>query len=810
MTKFKIHRRQIRLSRIFAVLAVCASLSLTACGGDGVTDGNLSGNSTGNDSDDNSAAGSAQKREWIYVPEVITMEDEYADYERMQLAGDTLCYVSQGGEDGSNTKVICRYSLADRELKSFPIDWAEGGQNWDVGARFFDRDCNVYLTANVYPADYSSMTRFLCKFDSEGNCLFSRDITGQLGGGSSLDRLTVDGQGRLYLFADDGEILLYTGEGEYHGSASCSSSGSPVSVQIKGACDGADGKYYVCVGKGNVDITGENAEGKNGEDIRCTLMEIDFEGGRLSEVAGGLPNIKGICTGKCWGEDSDEREGGSAVQGDSDGQGEHFDGQYDFLLYDEKAVYGFDLAGQKSISGFAGEELLTWLDSDINGYCVTNLYLAEDGRLCATVADWDNEDTAIVMLERTKADQAPQREELVLATVEGESSLAAMAVKLNRGNSQYHLTVKDYESLTDLYNAVLAKEAIDLVDLSGVNVRKLVSQGFFEDLAPYVDQSEAFGPSDFVDGIMDVYTFDNKLVGIPASFTLRTVVGDGAQQELQGGLTLEELLAAAKRHPGALAFDGLTKEEMMRYIMMFNEDTFIDWDTGTCHFDSEVFQAVLEYVNQFPDAVRNVMEETSLPAKIRNGEVLFAIAELNEYRAIQEYAGMFGETAACVGFPTPDGQGGHLLFTGDAYGIVAASGHKEGAWKFIEGFLTQEKSDSYYGNFLTTSFPALKKVLNEKVEEAIERDGQYGSGRFPEQIYQDGSTFQFHALTWEEVNVMLNLVPDAKPYFDVEGDEIIQIISEEASGYYSGQRGAGDVAALIQNRVQLYVNENNR
>ena len=77
-------------------------------------------------------------------------------------------------------------------------------------------------------------------------------------------------------------------------------------------------------------------------------------------------------------------------------------------------------------------------------------------------------------------------------------------------------------------------------------------------------------------------------------------------------------------------------------------------------------------------------------------------------------------------------------------------------------------------------------------------------------IYQDGSTFQFHALTWEEVNVMLNLIPDAKPYFDVEGDEMIQIISEEASGYYSGQRGAGDVAALIQNRVQLYVNENNR
>ena len=182
-------------------------------------------------------------------------------------------------------------------------------------------------------------------------------------------------------------------------------------------------------------------------------------------------------------------------------------------------------------------------------------------------------------------------------------------------------------------------------------MQKLTSQGFFEDLAPYVNQSEAFDRSDFVDGIMDVYTFDNKLVGIPASFNLRTVVGSGAQQKIQGGLTLQELLELADRHPGALAFDGLTREEMMRYLMMFNEDTFIDWDTGACHFDSEIFQAVLEYVDAFPDSVGNGMEESSLPAKIRNGEVLFAIAELNEFRAFQEFAGMFGEPRSVSGFP---------------------------------------------------------------------------------------------------------------------------------------------------------------
>lgn len=767
------HGKQICLNGPSIALAMCISLFLAACGG-----GNVAGED--NLSVKTNAADASQKREWVYVPEVVTVGEEHADYGRMQPVGDTFCYVSQEGDADNGAKSICRYFLADRKLVSAPIDFPEGGENWDIGVRCFGQDCNVYLTANVYPADYSSMKRYLCKFDSGGNCLFFRDITEQIGEGASLDRITMDGQGRLYIFANDGEILLYTGDGEYHGSVSCNSPESPVFIQVKGACSGADGKYYACVSKEREVIVGKTTDGEGGS---CTLLEINFDEARLSETAGDLPDIKGFCAGK----------------------------QYDFLMYDERAVYGFDLAAQTNYSGMAGEELFTWMDSDINGYCVTNLYLLESGKLCATVEDWGNEDRAIVILEEIKADQAPKREELTLVTVDGESDLAAMAVKFNRSNDRYHLTVKHYKSLTDLYNAVLTKEPMDLVDLSGVNVQKLAAQGFFEDLAPYVDQSETFGQTDFLDGILDVYTFDGTLVGIPASFTLRTVVGSRVRQENQLGLTLEELLTSADRYPGALAFNGVTKEEMMQYIMIFNEDTFIDSDTGNCHFDSDLFKAVLEYVNQFPDSLGNDMEEGSLPVKIKNGEVLFAIAELDGLRVYQEFEGMFGEDAACVGFPTSDGRGGHLLFTGDAYAIAVQSRHKEGAWKFIEGFLAQEKSESYYHGqrgFFSNSFPTLKKELDGKIEEAIEADSQYGSGKFPERIYSDGTFFQFHALTRDEVDVMLDLVSDAKPYFAVEGDDIIRIISEEASGCYSGQRGIEDVADVIQNRIQLYMNEN--
>lgn len=784
---FLIHNRYSNLKFFVCCMSLYLSILMAACSKD-----DKSGND--NTSDENNVSYATQEREWVYVPEVITVGDERADYGRMQLVGDTFCYVLQGGDTESSAKSICRYSLTSQELTGVAIDWLEGGKNWDVGVRFFAQDYSLYMTANVYPADYSSMKRFLCRFDSEGNCLFSKDIMEQLGRGASLDGLTVDGQGRIYIFTDNGEILLYTGAGEYHGSISYRSSESLTSAQIKGTCDGVDGKYYVCIAKGSVDIAGNT----DGADFRCTLMEIDFEGARLLEVAGDIPAINGLCAGK-------QRGGDSAGESDNSGR------QYDLLLYDDRAVYGYDLATQKSNLGSAGEELLIWLDSDINGYCVTNLYLLEDGRLCATVEDWKNEDRAIVVLTGTKAEEAPWRENLVLATVDGESDLAAMAVKFNRGSSRYHLTIKGYASLTDLYNAVLAKETVDLVDLSGINVQELATQGFFEDLTPYVSQSEMLDRSDFVDGILDVYTFDNTLVSIPAAFTLQTVVGNGAQLQNKAGLTLEELLTAAGCYPEAQTFDGVTKKEMMQYLMMFNEDTFIDWEVGVCHFDSEGFKTVLEYVNRFPDCLESGRVQVSLPTKIHDGEVLFAIANMNRLNAFQEYAGMFGEDAVCVGFPTADGRGGHLLITGDAYAISAASEHREGAWKFIEGFLAQEKSEDYYRsphNYFGGSFPTLKKTLNEKVENSIEEGSQIPGDQFPTRIYSDGATFQYHVLTWDEVNVILDLVPDATPFFSVEDNEIIKIINEEAYGYYSGQKRVEDVTGIIQNRVQLYVNEN--
>ena len=765
----------------FLVTLTCAALLLTACqkdGGDSGNDSSYSGLGKGGE-DAADMGGAVPEKEWAYVPEFITVGDDRASYGDMQLLGDTVCYISMVSEVAEEAQKICRYSLADRELTQISIQWPIEEQNREICSFAFNPDYSVWLIVNAYSADYSQLNRYLCRFDSEGRNLAALDITQEMGRGSSVGDMAVDGQGRIYVFtsehAEEGEagVWLYTGDGDYQ-ERLCF--GVSETVRLIGTIEGDDGRFYACISKGESPDC-------------CTMLEVDFEGKRLTEVDTEFPNVNGLCKGK----------------------------QYDLLLYDDRFVCGYDFPAEGSGSGQMPEELFAWTDSDINGYFVEDLRTLGEDRYYATVENWINKDRSIVVLRRTKASDVVPRKNMVLAAVDGGGDLAALAIKFNRSQGQYHIDVADYDSLTDLYNAILTKEAVDIINLSGVDVESLSRQGIFEDLMPYLERFQDLAPSDFVEGLLDTYTVNDLLAGIPERFRLETLGGDRGLLEGEPGLTLERLFAIAERNPEALPVGEVTKEEVMRYLMMFNQDAFIDWETGECRFDSAQFREVLEFANRFPDILETVPGEDSLPRKTHDGRVLFAIYNMGSLGAFQYFEGLFGETAAFVGFPTGDGKGGTLLYPRNAFGITAMSQCKEGAWEFIESILEPGQTErmepeqvyreySYYDD----AFPSLKRSLDIIAEYAIEDDRIWAEEghSFGGRIYDDGWFMEFHAVTREEIDAVLALVKDAKPFRSAEGDEIIKIIGEEAPAFYSGQKSLEDVAEVIQSRVRIYVNEN--
>ena len=136
--------------------------------------------------------------------------------------------------------------------------------------------------------------------------------------------MCLDDQGRFYIRSDS-LIRLFGSDGQFQGAVQTDSQ------WIQGMGKAKDGKVYLAYydQSGNV-----------------KLSQIDFDGKALGQTYDNFPNTNGN-GGLCAGIDND------------------------LLVNTDTALYDYSLADQKTT------EILSWLDSDINGSYVT---YAEIGR----------------------------------------------------------------------------------------------------------------------------------------------------------------------------------------------------------------------------------------------------------------------------------------------------------------------------------------------------------------------------------------------------------------------------------------------
>ena len=529
------------------------------------------------------------------------------------------------------------------------------------------------------------------------------------------------------------------------------------------------------------------------------LSQIDFDGKALGQTYDNFPNTNGN-GGLCAGIEND------------------------LLVNTDTALYDYSLADQKTT------EILSWLDSDINGSYVTYAAATADGKILAVVNDWSTGETDLVKLTRTKASEVAQKSQITIGTLYTSQSLQAAAVAFNKQSNEYHVNIKTYiddnnwtetswaDGITAMNNDITSGAGCpDILDLSNLDVKELASKGVFEDMTPYLEKSSVLSKDDFFENIVDSYTFDGKLVGIPKSFTLNTIVGKTSEVGDKKGWTIDDIIAYAGQHEGASLFEGMTKSGMLYTLLAYDLDSYIDWETGKCSFDSEDFQKVLEFVNTFPEEYDWQNDDRSTPAKIQSGEVLLNMTGIYQLNSIQEEEAMFGEPVTYIGYPTSGGGSGTYMQASELYAITAKSSNKDGAWAFIENYLNQPFDDLYsYG------LPARKSALDDMVEKALnvtymtDENGEQILDENGNPIPEDGTSgisygdweYTYHTPTEEEINILKELISVAEPSSATGNDEITNIITEEAEAFFKGQKSVADVAGVIQSRVQVYVNEN--
>ena len=74
--------------------------------------------------------------------------------------------------------------------------------------------------------------------------------------------------------------------------------------------------------------------------------------------------------------------------------------------------------------------------------------------------------------------------------------------------------------------------------------------------------------------------------------------------------------------------------------------------------------------------------------------------------------------------------------------------------------------------------------------------------------YEDGWEYTYTIPTQKEVDIILGLMEVARPISNNGESPIMDMINEEAAAYWEGQKSVDEVAAIIQSRVKIYVDEN--
>ncbi len=755
-------------------LAAATVVSMTACGGSTAqTDGSNSSNKGGSEKD-----GDASTADFVYVPQYTSFGD--GDSYNFEFAGGKIYYSKyiDQGED-SYTGMFVYDPVAGTEEEIVYADAPENG--WRQGMAV-DADGNQYVIWAVYQMDENNPDNSrnlysLEKYDKAGNTVYCTDITDLLAAdeeNSYVQYIETDSQGRVYLTSST-VLFLFDEEGNSKGTVSTSGS------WINGIVRGSDGKVSIAYYDYSANGSG------------YTASDVDFEKGQLAEKYTLPGNSGNLFAGRTK----------------------------DLLVSDDTALYGFDKKDGTS------EQLLNWLDCDINGSYVGAVHEMEDGRIMVVITSWDTGETELAYLTKTPASEVVQKTELTIGTLYASQSLQAAAVNFNKSSEKYRIRVKQYydpegnmeysDAIARMNTEIVSgTDCPDIIELDDgqLDTEMFVKKGILEDLAPYLEKSSTLSRASFIESILNAYTYNGILVSIPKNFSIATVAAKTSVVGERDRWTVEDVMKLAQQYPDAELFEYTGRSEMMNLLLTFNQDQFIDWESGTCDFNSDSFKQMLEFVAGFPAEYNWDEEKESTPKRLANGSLLLYTDYITQITDIQVAEAMFGEPISYVGYPVIDDESGCLLSGSGCFGITTKSSNKDGAWEFIENYLSTRDTMFSYG--LPSNRQQLEETIAEsqKVEYATDENGEplldengepiiLGMGGFG---YDDWD-YTYHPVTDEEVATLMMLIDMARPV-PSQNTEIMDIISEEAEAFYNGQKSVDDVAAQIQSRASMYVGEN--
>lgn len=481
------------------------------------------------------------------------------------------------------------------------------------------------------------------------------------------------------------------------------------------------------------------------------------------------------------------------------------------------------------------EKVVDWIACDVDSNSINSdrFGFLSDGRIVAVTYEYSDNDPSrqqVLVLNRVDAAAVTTKTELTLACLYLDYNLRSQIVKFNKSNPDYRIVVKDYSEYAtdDDYNAGLTKLNTELISgnvpdilVNGTElpIGQYAAKGLLEDLWPYLDADPEYSRDKLMTQPLNAAQTDGKLYRLPIDFGVTTAVGLGKVVGEYTTWTLADVNDALSKLPeGATVFNKYyTQAEMLKYCIAMNAENFMNWQDGTCSFDSDEFRALLEFVKPFPaeyDWQSDAEEYESDYTRLKNGKQLLYPTSLSGFSDLYYTFAALNNDIRFIGFPREDGSSGNAFNASCTLSISTTCKDKSGAWAFIRSTLSDDYQESIW------NYPIVKSVFEAKAQEAMTQE--YETDADGNQILDDDGNpipissggmsygnepmIELYAVTQEQYDAVMALIDSTTSFVDYD-QNVLSIISDEAAGYFAGSKTVEEASKLIQSRVGLYMQE---
>ena len=421
------------------------------------------------------------------------------------------------------------------------------------------------------------------------------------------------------------------------------------------------------------------------------------------------------------------------------------------------------------------------------------------------------DDTSLLRFTKENPDEVSDKTTITLGTMWLEPDVQSEVMKFNRSNDKYEIEVIDYSKLysddeqeearKQLDMDIISGKAPDIINVDG-NVKKYVDKGIFLDLTPEFDKGGALEGIELLPNIAEMMKYDGKMYTFMPSFKVATCAVRAKFAKGKGSLTYKELddLIKSNGTDYETAFGSNHNKSYGNLLMPHYADKCIDWNEKKCDFKNPEFIEFLNFINKFPDKASghsNLAEIDKSYAEDKGIYYRELFSNLNEYARLKQL--VFNDDIELVGYPN-NSRENIASINGELYAVNSNTAHKDIALEFVKELILSDKDDSYSG------FSTVKQKFEEELQEATkEKSDDDESAQLWDQI--NHVMVKMKPLSQEEVSKFYDYTVSINS-LDCMNNEITNIIAEEASAFYCGQKTAEEVADIIQNRVTVYINEN--